>query len=127
MTVHKNNGDGTFAAAVTVATVGNPYALKIADVDADGDVDILVGATADPYFIENIGLGQFGGAQTLDGSNSNRALAVADFDGDGDKDLAVAADSDSSLYWYRNPLLFIDTDGDGYQLGVDCDDGNAAV
>ena len=45
--VFKNNGDGTFAARITVATVSSPSVIAIGDYDEDGIDDVAVaGATA---------------------------------------------------------------------------------
>ena len=41
---HRNRGDGTFEQRTISSTVNGPRAIAFADVDGDGDLDLLVGA-----------------------------------------------------------------------------------
>ena len=106
-----------------------------ADLDGDGDLDVLAaslaGATTVNWYA-NDGTGAFGPAQPI--SNAEFALSVfaSDLDGDGDLDVLVASALDNSVSWYTNagpglfgPAQFItfggaavaaaDVDGDGDQ------------
>ena len=91
-------GNGTFAAAVNVATGGTPVCLTLFDVDHDGILDAVVGAQADNTLQLHLGLGGAGVGNGSFGPPSLLAtltfaptgLATADFDEDGILDLAVA-------------------------------------
>ena len=84
-----NQGNGTFAATATnFVTTALPASAFLVDIDADADLDLLVGSsnTGKVTVMRNSGAGAFtpDTTQPLVG----RALgAVADVDGDGDLDL----------------------------------------
>ncbi len=99
-TIRKNNGDGTFGAAVKYATEGKESnALQLADIDSDGDLDMItVGTKSNKGWAtirKNNGDGTFGTAvqYSMESSSSN-AVQLADIDGDGDLDM-ITAGSDS--------------------------------
>src|SRR5207253_1472497 len=101
-----SNGDGTWRdATATLPQVSDfTHSAATGDVDADGDVDIVVGnqtPAAAPYVLVNDGAGHFtrnnailptgtGGALA---NNVRRVTAVqlADLDGDGKADLVAGA------------------------------------
>lgn len=77
-----------------------------ADIDNDGDIDVLVsGWNYDTIaWYENLdGLGTFGTinyvTQNLAGTQS---LDMADIDGDGDKDILTSSPTDNKIVWYEN-------------------------
>ena len=78
--------------------------VSTADVDGDGDTDVL--AAYDDRFVwyENTdGAGSFGPERSVGGgSNSVRAIVPADLDGDGDPDALAASSGDSTIAWYEN-------------------------
>jgi hypothetical protein len=81
------------------------YSVTAADLDSDGDIDVLVGAHGPRFaWYENTtGGGTFGPRQLILTSSSPGALgsvAAADVDGDGDID-ALAA-TDAGVFWYEN-------------------------
>ncbi|KAB2920909.1 MAG: hypothetical protein F9K22_14775, partial [Bacteroidetes bacterium] len=93
MSVMLNNGNGTFASAVTYTTL-NAFDISAADVDGDGDMDLVVAnnsAYGMSVFINN-GSGAFGTrndfAFTFPQSNAQFLVAV-DIDGDGDMDVVT--------------------------------------
>jgi len=93
--------------------VGNNAKLAFADLDGDGDYDLLAGNSAGRvFFFENTGRPTIpvftprGGTEVLaDGAaidvGANSAPALADFDYDGDLDL-VCGNADGSLLYYEN-------------------------
>lgn len=77
-----------------------------ADLDGDGDMDVLVAATASHeviWFENTDGLGNFGSEQIIS-TNASSVLSVyaADLDGDGDLDVLSASLSDDKIAWYEN-------------------------
>jgi len=92
--IWKNNGDGTFpAAAASASALGGAYAsdVKLADVDGDGDLDLL-GASSGALSVRlNNGNGVIGGGQTLSrtSGSSEDNLTTGDVDGDGDLDVLL--------------------------------------
>jgi hypothetical protein len=103
LTFFRNNGAGDFGKGALLPGVVSPRSVALADMDGDGDLDVVVadqgnlGATT---FTEdgidvllNDGQGHFT-AQRLcafaSGDEEPTAMGVGDFDGDGDIDVAVA-------------------------------------
>src|ERR1700723_2428612 len=75
--------------AVTSARYTGAWAV---DVEADGDLDIVLGATEGlPLVLRNNGDGTFTPIHPFPGVTGLRAFAWADFDGDGNPDAALLA------------------------------------
>jgi hypothetical protein len=97
LTVHLNRGDGTFAAprSYTASSGG----LAFGDLDADGDLDALMGYAGVESTIEvlfNDGHGVFGPRVSYPVGRGVRSTKLADVDGDGDLDaLAISLVTDS--------------------------------
>jgi len=102
------DGLGTFGAPrILSADVSHGYAVFAADLDGDGDRDVLAGTgyapliSGDPvpfHWYENTdGHGSFGPQQTVSADDANVfTVCAADLDGDGDLD-AIAGTA-----WYEN-------------------------
>jgi enediyne biosynthesis protein E4 len=121
-----NNGDGTFTDVSTTSGVGpalsnrDTYSVAAADYDADGDLDVLIGAQPMDILLQNQGDGTFvdvttaagvGGPQsTSDPGGSSKIGAWGDYNGDGWMDYVVASstfnNNDRNAYLMQN-------DGDG--------------
>lgn len=61
----------------------------MADIDGDGDIDILMGSESDVIWYENNGLGSFTKQQISSGFELINAVNAVDFDGDNSPDIAV--------------------------------------
>lgn len=61
--------------------------VTFADVDGDGDGDLVVGAISEVVVMGNDGTGHFSPARTLPGGRDNSAVRAGDVDGDRDLDL----------------------------------------
>jgi hypothetical protein len=100
-------GDGTgqfpLRQAVSVGTNSYPRRPTLADLDGDGDIDIVAG-TQDLALVHNDGTGAFGSAITLPLADKPNSPQVADLNGDGHRDIAfaytrVAADFLTNISW----------------------------
>ncbi len=99
---HENSGTGRFTTRPIESTSVLPYDAAAADMDGDGDQDILVlsvgSQTVDWY--ENLGMQVFVKRIGIDGWTGNpTGLQIADMDRDGDPDFVI---NDSGLTWYEN-------------------------
>ena len=107
---YKNtNGNGTFGEQQVITTLATgATSVYAADIDGDGDVDIL----SSSYFYsdskiawyENIdGMGTFGPQQVITSEvDSARSVFAADIDNDGDIDVLSASIRDNKIAWYEN-------------------------
>jgi len=106
------DGAGTFGAQNVIAlTATGARCVQVADLDGDGDLDVLFAAYAfdEIGWFENLdGAGTFSTEKdiTTDAAMAYYATA-ADLDGDGDRDVLSASVSDNKIAWYEN------LDGDG--------------
>jgi hypothetical protein len=92
VTVLMGNGDGTFSAGQSLQANDTPYAVTLADLTGDGDLDIIVG-NLDSNTISVMmgnGDGTFLPEVVYAAGTEPFALAVGDFTGDGLPDIAVA-------------------------------------
>lgn len=83
------------------------YAKSVfaADIDNDGDMDILSASQNDDKvaWYENLGGGNFGIQQVIStSSDGTRLVYVADLDGDGDGDIITGSYFDNKFCWHEN-------------------------
>lgn len=132
LNLYRNDGRGSFTKELLLAGGDPCYGLSSiapADLDRDGDVDLLVTNGDDmdpechgPYYggqhgldwLENDGRGGFRRREIV-GSYGAYAVQAADLDGDGDVDLALASYQWSPDYqpvhgW--SPLVWLENDGE---------------
>ncbi len=102
------DGAGTFGAqqVITTHASGTYFSVYAADIDGDGDMDILSAskfASKIAWYENTDGIGTFGAQQVIstnaDGANS---VYAADIDGDGDMDVLSASWGDDKIAWYEN-------------------------
>ncbi len=105
-------------ASLITDAVDRPESLFAADLDGDGDPDLLTASANDDriaWFENTDGLGAFSAPQNIS-TTADGAMSVyaADLDGDGDQDVLSATWLDYRVTWYEN------TDGDGaFSSGTD--------
>ncbi len=89
--VYLNDGRGAFTLARRLGEEeAGTYAVPLADLDGDGDLDIAVGndRTRNLVFL-NDGEGRFTAGATFGTPSSTRSLTLADLNGDGHTDILV--------------------------------------
>ena len=80
-----------------------PEQILTADLDADGDVDMLVASARGIAWHANLdGKGSFGAAQTIRAAAKEGAVSMQVGDIDGDDDVDVIASSSDEISWYEN-------------------------
>ena len=105
--VYLNDGTGHFTDADDISGDRNrTSSLITADIDGDGDIDVLVGndIQANRVYI-NDGAGNFTGADISSTSYNTKSLAVADINGDGSMDV-LEGNYNQSNYGYLNSRIF---------------------
>src|SRR5690606_32270787 len=120
------DGLGTFGPIRVITTQAErAIGLYVADLDNDGDMDVLSASYFDNKiaWYENMdGLGAFGPQQVLtNDALSTRDVYAADLDGDGDMDVIAASTADDRVIWFENldglgnfgPLKVINSNANG--------------
>jgi len=132
------DGLGNFSSQKIISNIADgPYRVIAADIDRDGDMDVISGSdNTGIAWYENIdGNGNFGPTRVINAFAPNaRSIATADIDGDGDMDVVASTSGSVTVAWYENldglgsfgpqqtittnglsvePIFTIDIDGDG--------------
>ncbi len=107
--LYRNRGDGSMIATTGPVTSvpGNFIGCAWTDLDADGDIDLVVagGLGGNNLQFRNNGNGTFTRITTgvfVKTSGRNSAMAPADYDNDGDVDLLVSGGNGEDERLYRN-------------------------
>ena len=101
------DGTGTFGPRqVITATAGGAVCVCCADIDGDGDLDVVAAAWVDDtvaWYENEDGVGGFGAGQVVTAAATGaRFVRAADLDADGDPDLLVAAPGADAVIWFEN-------------------------
>jgi hypothetical protein len=90
---------------IITALPNNAHSVHTADLDGDGDMDVLSASTLDDNVAcyMNLGNGYFGAQQIISNQmNAPGAVYTADLDGDGDMDVLAASHLDDKIAWFKN-------------------------
>jgi hypothetical protein len=91
VTVLRNSGGGLLTPWTTLVSTNTPRAVKLVDLNADGDEDLVIGNDSGTVAIwMNTGGSFSGSGQYTTATGRPIQLDVGDFNGDGHVDLAVA-------------------------------------
>lgn len=101
------DGQGNFGPQQIISeTLLNPYSVFAADLDGDGDIDVLAASLLGDtigWFENTDSEGNFGAYQIIstltDGASS---IYAVDADGDGDIDVFSTSGGDGKIAWYEN-------------------------
>lgn len=98
----RNNGlpEPGFTAGTIAADANLPSAIYAADLDGDGDTDLLSAGEQNGWLGWHENLGQSFSPRTLDANASVTALRAYDLDADGDADVLTAGAAGTA--WYEN-------------------------
>jgi hypothetical protein len=112
------DGEGTFSSPrVITDEFRSVCAICTADLDNDGDADVLSASdfTGEIAWFENYGNKiHFGPSQVItSAADGVQCICTVDLDGDGDLDVLAASDEDARIVWYEN--VFIQTQIDKEQ------------
>ncbi len=104
---YENLGNGIFGQSNTISTsYFNPHSVYTADLDGDGDIDILTASMNDTIVAwhENLGGGIIDTTRQIIPNNALGASSVyaADLDNDGDMDVLSAYRFDNIIAWNEN-------------------------
>ena len=104
VTILKNDGHGTFRAVYEYPAGLSLRDIAAADLDADGDLDVVVAdMNADVVTVfKNQGDGSLAGSRNYTTGNEPVAIALGDIDGDGDGDIVSANSWGQSISIFRN-------------------------
>ncbi|MBC8355772.1 MAG: VCBS repeat-containing protein, partial [Planctomycetes bacterium] len=97
--------EGLFRGETIVgSTARSPSSVFAADIDGDGDIDLLSASESDDRiaWYENDGHQQFIARSISEVADFALSVFAADMDGDGDIDVLSASWNDSKIAWYEN-------------------------
>jgi hypothetical protein len=100
----ENDGAGNFATRTIDNALDGAYPVDVADVDQDGDWDVLAtGYIAHTVaWYENNGIGGFSKHVIDAAANGAHSVVSGDVDGDGDNDLVTTNQDGNQVVWYEN-------------------------
>ncbi|HAA48796.1 MAG TPA: hypothetical protein DCE43_03705, partial [Planctomycetaceae bacterium] len=104
---YENNGSESFTEHIittTAAVCNGPRHISTADLDGDGDIDVLSASFRDDKiaWYENDGSENFSNHTITSDADGARGAYAADIDNDGDLDVVTASSTDDTFSYYEN-------------------------
>jgi hypothetical protein len=99
------DGKGSFSDQRVISTIAKSvYFVYAADLDNDGDIDVLSASQDDGKiaWYRNNGSGTFSAQIIISIADGAWSVHAADLDNDGDMDVLSASGYDGKIAWYRN-------------------------
>ncbi len=121
--IGESKGDGFGPQQPITTSAKKTGSVATADLDGDGDPDVIVGSRGDGkigWHENQIGEGGdegngFGPQQTITTDvKGGLSVATADLDGDGDQDVLSTSHADDTVAWYENRIGGSEADSDGF-------------
>ncbi|MEO0404008.1 MAG: VCBS repeat-containing protein, partial [Bacteroidota bacterium] len=103
---HENDGNGNFATRQVLVFLDQTVNYGMADMDSDGDLDIIEDLNGEIHWNQNNGNGDFSTLFTIAAATTDIwDIEVVDFDADGDIDVLASRPYENKLSWYENDGL----------------------
>jgi hypothetical protein len=101
---HENDGEENFSTHNIVTTLNFPNSVYAADIDDDGDIDVLTTSWYNHtvMWCENDGETNFTHHVLSDSAINATSVYAGDINGDGDMDVISASNSDHEIVWFEN-------------------------
>ncbi len=90
---------------IITTNVNTAFSIFSADIDGDGDKDVLSASVGDDkvaWYENTDGTGTFGAQNVIATEDGASAIYAADLDSDGDKDVLVGSRDSGRVVWYEN-------------------------
>src|SRR5688572_28151021 len=119
-----NAGGGSFALPRNFGSVPDARSMEVADLDGDGDRDLVVGGPRADGMVAflNDGRGAFLEKTDLASESTPDSAVLADLDGDGRVDLAVVSERRNTIWVYLNDEAFANALELTLGVGTDAED-----
>jgi len=100
---YENDGNGNIANEHVISTSAlRVEAIYAADLDNDGDLDVIAGGSVLAWY-ENYGGGVFSGPKLINNNvTSINCVSAADIDNDGDIDIFSNSNNPTKTFWHEN-------------------------
>ena len=105
--VTATNHETRFVAHTITTSFEGAWSVFAADLDSDGDMDVLSASNDDDTIAwhDNDGEGNFTGRTITTSADGAWSVFATDVDGDGDTDVLSASQTDDTIAWYENDGL----------------------
>ena len=103
--IEATEASAAFLSGVALAeTADGPQAVAAADLDGDGDTDVISASKYDNTVLwyENDGSADFATHTITNVADNPTSIETGDLDGDGDTDVLLACSGSDTIVWYEN-------------------------